>query len=1077
MRAAAVASRVRRDLGRSLSTMGVAALGTTAGIAALAFFLALGAGMRELVLERIFPVGRIEVAPPASSAGALLTFLGAVQPNGIDAQTVAELRALPGVRAVFPKMLLSFPSSGRGGRALLGHDIGTGEMIVDGIDPGLVRPDLSPDAVFADQSQLDSLRACRSDADCAAPELCDLPLSPDGGPLTPGVCAHAVTAVVSPYLVQVFDGAIAPAHRLPPVGSLLLRHAHGLVLEWDLGRAGLGQARQGRQRRVHARIVGVSPQAVDLGFTVPLDVAQRLNREFAGPEAAELFTSVSLLVRHAADTGAVTDGVERMGLVVKTSGAEQMGLLVAMITAILALTAVIVVLIAALNIAHVFFARIAERRGEIGLMRALGATRNDVRALVIAEAAFVGVVSSVLGIALARAAAVLVDRLSHKRACRHFRSNPSTGSFSTRGRWGWPCCLASERACCSRSRRRREQRGWSLPKRLRTGYKRIPQRIPQRIPKGSRSANTAPCCFSTARLYTVRPHGLDRCSRRANAQPEIRRRRDPAFEARRDYGPVGFGQKFARVQYDLCRGAPALRRIVIGVCAPAPRPACASGGGADRRALPGHRDRAAGARPQPAVHGGHRDRDRRLPAAALRARGRGALPPLRATGQSAHRPVRSWTRCSPSGSRRALRSWRRPSAIRKGSHETLIAGWRREGFVRARIDTELVDLAEDVTLDANKVHTIDLVIDRVAIKDGVRARVLDAVELALRHGGGLVRVVPTEGDELLMSERFACAECGVTLPVIEPQLFSFNSPRGACQVCHGLGVRAVADLERLVPDPRLSLKQGAIAPFKKGIPREIEAYARAMGVDLYAPWSSLPERARDEILHGDGDSFTGALALLEHKARARARSRDEEEDEDDEVIGDRFRLEAPCDACRGTRLRLEALAIKLDGRNIAELSARSIRQLAGDIGAIERSLDARYRMVVERIVHEIRSRLSFLEDVGLPYLSLDRAAGTLSGGEGQRVRLATQIGSALVGVLYVLDEPSMGLHPRDTGRLLTTLRGLVNRGNSVLVVEHDLSDTRYGRQTTWWTLGPGAGEHGGQTRRGWHARRSRAQSE
>jgi excinuclease ABC subunit A len=395
----------------------------------------------------------------------------------------------------------------------------------------------------------------------------------------------------------------------------------------------------------------------------------------------------------------------------------------------------------------------------------------------------------------------------------------------------------------------------------------------------------------------------------------------------------------------------------------------------------------------------------------------------------------------------------------KGSHDALLASWRREGFVRARIDGTLVDLSEEVSLDASKPHQLDLVIDRVAIKDGVRARVLDAVELALRHGGGLVRVVPTEGPELLLSERFACAECGVTLPVIEPQLFSFNSPRGACPVCHGLGVRTVADVARLVPDERLSLKQGALAPFKKALPREIESYARSMGVDLYAPWASLPARARDELLHGDGDAFPGALALLERKARVRARSRDEDDEEDDDGLTERFRIEAPCDGCHGRRLRPEALAIRLAGKNIAELSGGSIRDLDAVIAGIEAALEPRVKTVVERVVREIRARLSFLEAVGLPYLSLDRAAATLSGGEGQRVRLATQIGSALVGVLYVLDEPSIGLHPRDSGRLLGTLRGLVERGNSVLVVEHDLETVRAADYVV--DLGPGAGVHGG----------------
>ncbi len=396
----------------------------------------------------------------------------------------------------------------------------------------------------------------------------------------------------------------------------------------------------------------------------------------------------------------------------------------------------------------------------------------------------------------------------------------------------------------------------------------------------------------------------------------------------------------------------------------------------------------------------------------------------------------------------------------RGAQTTLLAAWRREGFVRARIDGQLVDLGTEFELDATKPHSLDLVIDRVAVKDGVRARVLDAVELALKNGRGLVRIVPTEGEETLMSERFACAECGITLPPVEPQLFSFNSPRGACPTCHGLGVRTLADVDKMVPDPTLPLVRGALAPFKRALPREIEQYARSMGVDLYAPWNELPPRARDEILHGDGDTFPGALALLDQRARARARSRDEEEDDDEASVADRFRIEAPCDACKGTRLRAEALAITLDGRNIAQLSARSIRQLAGDVAAIEKGLDARKRHVVERVIHEIKSRIQFLEAVGLPYLSLERTASTLSGGEGQRVRLATQIGSALVGVLYVLDEPSVGLHPRDSGRLLVTLRSLVDRGNSVLVVEHDIDTVRAADYVV--DLGPGAGAHGGR---------------
>ncbi len=397
----------------------------------------------------------------------------------------------------------------------------------------------------------------------------------------------------------------------------------------------------------------------------------------------------------------------------------------------------------------------------------------------------------------------------------------------------------------------------------------------------------------------------------------------------------------------------------------------------------------------------------------------------------------------------------------RGAHADLLESWRREGFVRVRVDGAVKDLGEEISLDARALHDIDLVVDRVAIKDGVRSRVLDAVELALKHAQGLVRVAPTDGVEVLLSERFACADCGITLPPVEPQLFSFNSPAGACQVCGGIGVREVADLARLVPDPSLSLKEGALAPWRKGtIPRELESYARGIGIDLYAPWESLPARARDEILYGDGDSYPGVLSLLERKnrvaGRGRGRDDDDETDADEEDI--RGTTEAPCDACRGTRLRPEALSVRLAGRTIAEVSRLTVRELRGFCLSLE--LSAKVKPVVARVQTEIVSRLQFLDDVGVAYLSLSRPASTLSGGEGQRVRLATQIGSALVGVLYVLDEPSVGLHPRDSARLLNTLRALVYRGNSVLVVEHDLETIR---AADWVVdLGPGAGAHGGK---------------
>ncbi len=377
--------------------------------------------------------------------------------------------------------------------------------------------------------------------------------------------------------------------------------------------------------------------------------------------------------------------------------------------------------------------------------------------------------------------------------------------------------------------------------------------------------------------------------------------------------------------------------------------------------------------------------------------------------------------------------------------------------MRVRVDGRVCDLGDEIVLDPRERHDLDLVIDRVQVKDGVRSRVLDAVELALRHGHGLVRVVPADGAELLLSDRFACAPCGVTLPPIEPALFSFNAPSGACPVCHGLGVRSVADLARLVPDETKTIRGGALASFKKSqLPRELERYARSMGVDLDAPWSALPERARDEILYGDGDEFVGVLSLLERRNRVGARADD---DDDDDVDPDaRWRREAPCDACGGQRLRPEALAVKLGGVNIAALSAMRVRPLHAFLRGL--TFPPRVANIVARLQQEIVARLGFLDAVGLPYLAMSRPAATLSVGEGQRVRLATQIGSALVGVLYVLDEPSVGLHPRDADRLLATIRAMVDRGNSVLLVEHDLDTVRAADYVV--DLGPGAGVKGGR---------------
>ena len=417
MRAAALLSLAGRDLRRSMRTFWVAALGISAGVATLTFFLALAAGMRAVVFGKILPLDQVEVIPPESSVGAVFSMLGA-RPPGIDEAQAGALRRADGVRLALPRLRLAFPTSGRGGRAMFGRDVGAGEIPADGVDPSMVRGDLRAGVDFTDPIGRASRRACATDADCGAAsgEFCDLVALPQAGQPRPGgQCSPPIPAVVSPYLVEVFNGAIAPAHGLPRLGDLLLRQAEGLILEWDLGRAGLGAARQGTPRRVHAKLVGVSARAMDLGVTVPMDVARRLNREYAGEDAATRYSSVVVYLRDPSQMTEVAARVRAEGLEVRTRGAEQMGLLATAVTVILSLASVVTVLVAALNIAHGFAAMIAERRGELGLLRALGATRRDVRLLLMLEAAAIGAGATLLGLALARLAGWGCDAVARTR--------------------------------------------------------------------------------------------------------------------------------------------------------------------------------------------------------------------------------------------------------------------------------------------------------------------------------------------------------------------------------------------------------------------------------------------------------------------------------------------------------------------------------------------------------------------------------------------------------------------------------------------------------------------------------------
>jgi excinuclease ABC subunit A len=451
---------------------------------------------------------------------------------------------------------------------------------------------------------------------------------------------------------------------------------------------------------------------------------------------------------------------------------------------------------------------------------------------------------------------------------------------------------------------------------------------------------------------------------------------------------------------------------------------------------------------------------------------------------------------------------------RRGELKLEIERLRREGFVRARIDGEVIDLGDEIVLDRAKVHDLDVVIDRIAVKEGVKGRLTDSVELALKIGEGRLLVdTSTDGERrepTWMSERFACIDCGVSLPPIEPRMFSFNGPHGACPVCDGIGARTRVDPERVVPDPKRTLREGAVVAWGRrgslALATETERAVTALGVNPDVPFSSFSDAQRQAILFGvghDGEpgrgspipsgseaagdappakgrgrraklaAYEGIIPRLERLLASGevAPEGEGDEDLDDESVGEgevgRFVVTRVCDGCKGRRLRPEALAVRLGDRNIAELGNMPLRGVsaflrslsAGEKEGGAEPLASRERAIADPLLRAVVARLGFLIDVGLDYLTLDRSAQTLSGGEGQRIRLATQIGAALVGVLYVLDEPSVGLHARDNARLLAALRRLVDIGNSVLVVEHDRDAILAADHVV--DMGPGAGVHGG----------------
>ncbi|MGI6366063.1 MAG: excinuclease ABC subunit UvrA [Bacillota bacterium] len=412
---------------------------------------------------------------------------------------------------------------------------------------------------------------------------------------------------------------------------------------------------------------------------------------------------------------------------------------------------------------------------------------------------------------------------------------------------------------------------------------------------------------------------------------------------------------------------------------------------------------------------------------------------------------------------------------RKGEHVKLLEDLARDGYVRVRVDGAVRLLEEDIELEKNKKHSIEVVIDRLVVRDNIETRLADSLETALKLSGGIVFInLPDEDRDITFSQNFACNQCGFSFEEISPRVFSFNSPFGACPDCSGLGYHRQPDPDLILPDPGKSISQGGVAIWSNSQDSYymtlLRQVAAAKGIDLDKPVGQLSAAERDILLNGTDGVYTVTyapnrkVAPRTYKARYRGainwlkiRYRETTSDDVREFM-EQFMSDSPCPTCRGRRLKPESLAVLVGGKNIAEVTALPVG-LARDFFA-QLELTPREQMIARLILKEINERLGFLVDVGLDYLTLDRAAGTLSGGEAQRIRLATQIGSGLTGVLYILDEPSIGLHQRDNARLLTTLKRLRDLGNTLIVVEHD-EDTM--RAADWIVdIGPGAGAAGGQ---------------
>ncbi|AST00816.1 excinuclease ABC subunit UvrA [Geobacillus thermocatenulatus] len=411
---------------------------------------------------------------------------------------------------------------------------------------------------------------------------------------------------------------------------------------------------------------------------------------------------------------------------------------------------------------------------------------------------------------------------------------------------------------------------------------------------------------------------------------------------------------------------------------------------------------------------------------------------------------------------------------KKGTHAKTLEDIRKQGYVRVRIDGEMRELTEDIELEKNKKHSIDVVVDRIVIKDGIASRLADSLETALKLADGKVVVDVIGEGELLFSEKHACPYCGFSIGELEPRLFSFNSPFGACPDCDGLGAKLEVDLDLVIPNDELTLKEHAIAPWEPQsshyYPQLLEAVCRHYGIPMDVPVKDLPKEQLEKILYGSGGEpiyfrytndfgqvreqyipFEGVVRNIERRYRETSSDYIREQME-------KYMAEQPCPTCQGYRLKKESLAVLVGGKHIGEVTAMSVTEALVFFDRLE--LTEKEVQIARLILREIRDRLGFLQNVGLDYLTLSRSAGTLSGGEAQRIRLATQIGSRLTGVLYVLDEPSIGLHQRDNDRLIATLKSMRDLGNTLIVVEHD-EDTMLAADYLI-DIGPGAGIHGGE---------------